>query len=49
LCSVTSRPAKYKDPLTDLPYATPGAFKLIREKYTEFLRKKGIDYGNVED
>uniref|UniRef100_A0A183E475 Vacuolar protein sorting-associated protein 72 homolog n=1 Tax=Gongylonema pulchrum TaxID=637853 RepID=A0A183E475_9BILA len=49
LCSVTSRPAKYKDPLTDLPYATPGAFKLIREKYTEFLKKKGIDYGNVED
>ncbi|VDN07995.1 unnamed protein product [Thelazia callipaeda] len=38
LCCVTSRPAKYRDPVTDLPYATPEAFKLIREKYVEYLK-----------
>ncbi|VDM11703.1 unnamed protein product [Wuchereria bancrofti] len=38
LCCVTSRPAKYRDPLTGLPFATPEAFKLIREKYAEYLR-----------
>uniref|UniRef100_A0A0M3JR46 Vacuolar protein sorting-associated protein 72 homolog n=1 Tax=Anisakis simplex TaxID=6269 RepID=A0A0M3JR46_ANISI len=38
LCSVTSRPAKYRDPLTGLPYATVAAFKLIRQKYIEHLR-----------
>uniref|UniRef100_A0A8R1TZ69 Vacuolar protein sorting-associated protein 72 homolog n=1 Tax=Onchocerca volvulus TaxID=6282 RepID=A0A8R1TZ69_ONCVO len=38
LCCVTSRPAKYRDPLTGLPYATPEAFKLIREKYAEYLK-----------
>uniref|UniRef100_A0A915PRH5 Vacuolar protein sorting-associated protein 72 homolog n=1 Tax=Setaria digitata TaxID=48799 RepID=A0A915PRH5_9BILA len=38
LCCVTSRPAKYRDPLTGLPFATPEAFKLIREKYEEYLK-----------
>ncbi|VDM43718.1 unnamed protein product [Toxocara canis] len=38
LCCVTSRPAKYRDPLTGLPYATPAAFKVIREKYIEYLK-----------
>ncbi|EFO26993.1 hypothetical protein LOAG_01489 [Loa loa] len=38
LCCVTSRPAKYRDPLTGLPFATPEAFKLIREKYAEYLK-----------
>ncbi|VDN54807.1 unnamed protein product [Dracunculus medinensis] len=38
LCCVTSRPAKYRDPLTGLPYANIEAFKIIREKYMEYLR-----------
>ncbi|CAG9531021.1 unnamed protein product [Cercopithifilaria johnstoni] len=38
LCCVTSRPAKYRDPLTGLPFATPEAFKFIREKYAEYLK-----------
>lgn len=38
LCAVTSRPAKYLDPVTGLPYATPAAFKMIREKYIEYLK-----------
>ena len=31
VCVVTGRPAKYKDPLTGLPYATIEAFKYIRQ------------------
>ncbi|KAL3985967.1 YL1 nuclear family protein [Acanthocheilonema viteae] len=38
LCCVTSRPAKYRDPLTGLPFATPEAFRFIREKYVEYLK-----------
>ncbi|VDK72197.1 unnamed protein product [Litomosoides sigmodontis] len=38
LCCVTSRPARYRDPLTGLPFATLDAFKLIREKYEEYLK-----------
>lgn len=30
-CVVTGRPAKYKDPVTGLPYATIEAFKYIRQ------------------
>uniref|UniRef100_A0A0M3INB9 Vacuolar protein sorting-associated protein 72 homolog n=3 Tax=Ascaris TaxID=6251 RepID=A0A0M3INB9_ASCLU len=38
LCCVTSRPAKYRDPVTGLPYATATAFKVIRERYIEHLK-----------
>ncbi|MFH4977939.1 hypothetical protein AB6A40_004648 [Gnathostoma spinigerum] len=38
LCAVTSRPAKYRDPVTGLSYANVEAFKLIREKYVEYLK-----------
>lgn len=31
VCAVTGLPAKYKDPLTGLPYATADAFKYIRQ------------------
>lgn len=31
VCVVTGRPAKYKDPVTGLPYATIEAFKYIRQ------------------
>ena len=32
-CPVTGLPAKYIDPLTHTPYATPQAFKIIRSRY----------------
>lgn len=38
LCAVTSRPAKYRDPVTGLPYANVAAFRIIREKYVEYLK-----------
>ncbi|VDD94666.1 unnamed protein product [Enterobius vermicularis] len=38
LCAVTSRPAKYRDPVTGLPYADVDAFKNIRQKYIEYLK-----------
>ena len=32
-CPITGLPAKYIDPLTGTPYATPQAFKIIRNRY----------------
>ena len=34
-CPVTGLPAKYKDPVTSLPYATAQAFRYIREHYAK--------------
>lgn len=34
-CPVTKLPAKYFDPITQTPYATAGAFRLIREAYAQ--------------
>lgn len=31
LCPVTRQPARYMDPITQTPYATPAAFKILRE------------------
>ncbi|UMM11975.1 hypothetical protein L5515_000987 [Caenorhabditis briggsae] len=38
LCAVTGRPARYMDPVTNLPYSTPYAFKVIRDRYHKHLR-----------
>uniref|UniRef100_A0A1I7U4Y1 Vacuolar protein sorting-associated protein 72 homolog n=1 Tax=Caenorhabditis tropicalis TaxID=1561998 RepID=A0A1I7U4Y1_9PELO len=38
LCAVTGRPARYRDPVTDLPYSSAYAFKVIRDKYHKHLR-----------
>ncbi len=35
VCVITGQPAKYKDPLTEQPYATIEAFKEIRRRYEE--------------
>ncbi|GAQ86495.1 DNA-binding protein [Klebsormidium nitens] len=35
VCAVTGLPAKYKDPLTGLPYATLEAFKTLRERWSD--------------
>lgn len=33
-CAITGLPAKYRDPVTGLPYANLEAFKIIREQHT---------------
>jgi len=46
VCVVTGRPAKYKDPVTGLPYATIDAFKYIRQhqkKLQEKLSKQRLE------
>lgn len=32
-CAITGLPAKYRDPLTNTPYANGEAFKIIRERF----------------
>ena len=39
-CPVTGLPAKYIDPLTRTPYATPFAFKIIRMRYVSEAEQK---------
>lgn len=39
-CCVTGQPAKYRDPVTGLPYATIDAFKQLRQRYEAFLLEK---------
>ena len=39
-CPVTGLPAKYIDPLTRTPYATPFAFKVIRMRYVSEAEEK---------
>jgi len=41
VCPVTRLPAKYTDPVTQLPYANLQAFKIIREAYYQQLEAKG--------
>mmetsp|Transcript_578 Transcript_578/g.1395 ORF Transcript_578/g.1395 Transcript_578/m.1395 type:complete len:149 (+) Transcript_578:129-575(+) len=33
-CAITGKPAKYRDPLTGLPYYDLAAFKVIREQHS---------------
>lgn len=40
-CVVTGLPAKYRDPLTKLPYATTEAYKTIRRAYYIHVKEKG--------
>lgn len=40
-CSVTRLPARYFDPVTQLPYYNCVAFKIIRESYYQMLESKG--------
>ena len=49
ICAVTNRPAKYKDPLTGLPYASPFAFKVIRDQYNKFLLEQKKDIPEVAE
>lgn len=40
-CPVTRLPAKYFDPITQTPYASLQAFKIIREAYMQQLQGDG--------
>lgn len=40
-CPVTRLPARYFDPVTQLPYYNTVAFKIIRESYYQMLESKG--------
>ena len=40
VCHVTGLPAKYIDPITGTPYATPQAFKIIRSRYVRSAEEK---------
>nr|XP_039269592.1 vacuolar protein sorting-associated protein 72 homolog [Styela clava] len=40
ICPVTNKPARYIDPLTNIPYYDMDAFKLIREAHTLSLAKR---------
>ena len=33
VCAVTGQPAKYRDPISGLPFASLEAFKILREKF----------------
>jgi len=35
VCETTGLPAKYRDPKTGIPYATPHAFKIIRSRFVQ--------------
>ncbi|XP_063997272.1 vacuolar protein sorting-associated protein 72 homolog [Pogoniulus pusillus] len=42
LCPVTHRPAVYRDPITDIPYSSIRAFKIIREAYKKYITAHGL-------
>lgn len=39
-CPITGLPAKYIDPVTETPYSTPQAFKIIRNRYISAEEEK---------
>merc|ERR1719259_637072 len=41
ICPITRVPAKYFDPVTQMPYANPQAFRILREAYYSQLELKG--------
>jgi len=47
ICPITRLPARYFDPVTQLPYATLQAFRILREAYYQQLEAKG-DVTNPE-
>lgn len=50
VCAVTGKHARYIDPLTKLPYADAAAFRIIRDKYKQFLREeREMEESNGDD
>lgn len=42
ICPVTHKPALYRDPVTDIPYANARAFRIIREAYRKYVAAHGF-------
>ncbi|XP_030043043.1 vacuolar protein sorting-associated protein 72 homolog isoform X2 [Microcaecilia unicolor] len=42
ICPVTHKPAQYRDPITDIPYSSIRAFKIIREAYKKYITAHGL-------
>ncbi|XP_059366335.1 vacuolar protein sorting 72 homolog a [Carassius carassius] len=42
VCPVTHKPALYRDPVTDIPYANARAFRIIREAYQKYIAAHGF-------
>ncbi|XP_051526719.1 vacuolar protein sorting-associated protein 72 homolog [Myxocyprinus asiaticus] len=42
VCPVTHKPALYRDPVTDIPYANARAFRIIREAYQKYIAVHGF-------
>ncbi|KAI7798690.1 vacuolar protein sorting 72 homolog a isoform X2 [Triplophysa rosa] len=42
VCPVTHKPALYRDPVTDIPYANARAFRIIREAYQKYITAHGF-------
>ncbi|KAL4629523.1 hypothetical protein GN956_G16513 [Arapaima gigas] len=42
ICPVTHKPALYRDPVTDIPYANTRAFRIIREAYKKYVAAHGL-------
>ncbi|XP_051577099.1 vacuolar protein sorting-associated protein 72 homolog isoform X2 [Myxocyprinus asiaticus] len=42
VCPVTHKPALYRDPITDIPYANVQAFRIIREAYKKYVAAHGL-------
>lgn len=48
-CAVTRLPARYRDPLTGLPYANLEAFKVLRERHERKLAGESAADGSDEE
>lgn len=42
ICPVTHKAARYRDPITDIPYYNARAFKIIREAYKKYITAHGL-------
>ncbi|KAH8261776.1 hypothetical protein KR038_000092 [Drosophila bunnanda] len=49
ICPITRLPARYFDPVTQQPYYSIQAFKILREAYYMQLEQQGTDSGNSSD
>lgn len=47
VCPVTHKPALYRDPVTDIPYANARAFRIIREAYHKYVAAHGFPVTDV--
>ncbi|XP_063052322.1 vacuolar protein sorting-associated protein 72 homolog [Engraulis encrasicolus] len=47
VCPVTHKPALYRDPVTDIPYANARAFRIIREAYRKYVAAHGFPVTEV--